>query len=233
MNQNTSATDLEIEENYHSFLNNRLFPCIAAKAALARQQIYCMVAGHMGCTRDDLTVLDFLYDFIEKYRLSHELYHSATVIFREPVDLDEDQFDNYLWQRLQSLAHLDAERYAYDSRVNADPVSPFFSYSLKEEALFIIGLHPQSSRLTRRFSYPTLVFNPHQQFQALKQQNHFESMKEVVRKRDMHFSGSINPMLDDFGSSSEVLQYSGRMYPENWTCPLHITHAITNNNSTP
>lgn len=187
----------------------------------------------MGCPADDPDTLRFLYSFIDQYRIAKDIYHSATVIFRGPDDMDEEKFDVFLWQRLQSLANIDAEKYLYDKRVSADPDSHHFSFSLMGEAFFIIGLHPKSSRLTRQFEYPALVFNPHEQFEILRERNHYESMKEIVRKRDLEFSGSINPMLDDFGSSSEVLQYSGRRYDKNWKCPLQLTHANIKYNTSP
>jgi FPC/CPF motif-containing protein YcgG len=38
-------------------------------------------------------------------------------------------------------------------------------------------------------------------------------------------------MLEDFGEASEVYQYSGRQYDEQWQCPLKIYHAKSTNNS--
>ncbi len=105
-----------------------------------------------------------------------------------------------------------------------NPSAPEFSFSLKEEAFFIIGLHPASSRPARQFKYPALVFNPHLQFEQLREANKYQSIKYAVRKRDIAYSGSINPMLTDFGEASEVYQYSGRKYDEQWQCPLKIKH---------
>ena len=125
-----------------------------------------------------------------------------------------------LWQRLQALSNLDAENYDYDRRVDSDPASAHFSFSLKQEAFFIIGLHPGSKRPARQFSYPTLAFNPHQEFEKLRATHHYEPMKKVVRKRDLAYSGSINPMLTDFGEVSEAIQYSGKFYSRDWQCPF-------------
>lgn len=222
-----------IIETYLSFIGNTQFPCVAAKAALSRNQIKCFVAGNMACPASDRMILDFIYNFVEEYRTQKSLYHSATIIFSGPTIPDEEYFDRLLWLRLQSLSDLDAEKYAYDNRVSDDPSSPEFSFSLKGEAFFIIGLHPASSRVGRRFTYPTIVFNPHEQFEILRKEAHYEKMKQTVRRRDMQISGSINPMLQDFGTSSEVLQYSGRQYGSNWKCPLHISHAKSKHNSTP
>ncbi len=193
-----------IIEEYLSYLNDKAFPCTGARAALAQGYIQCMVAGHMGCPADDRTILQFLYDFVDEYREAKDNFHSAAVLFKAPAILNEGSFDALLWQRLQALADLDAEKYAFDPRVNADPSFPDFSFSLKKEAFYIIGLHPASSRPARRFSYPVLAFNPHAQFERLRETDHYESMKAVVRRRDIVLSGSVNPMLDDFGNVSEV-----------------------------
>ena len=95
-----------------------------------------------------------------------------------------------------------------------------YSFSLKEEAFFILGLHPASSRRSRQFKYPALIFNPHAEFEKLRKSDRYTKMKEVVRKRDVEYSGSINPMLADFGEASEVYQYSGMQYNAEWTCPI-------------
>lgn len=231
--QSKISTDKQkIIDEYKSYINCKDFVCVAAKAALARQQISCMVAGHIACPKDDVEILKFLYSFIDKYRSSKELYHSVAIIFEEPQHTSEEMFDDFLWQRLQSLSNLDAKFYPYDNRVNADPSSPDFSFSLKEEAFFVIGLHPSSSRAVRQFKYPAIVFNPHAQFEYLKEVDKYQQLKKVVRKRDLAYSGSINPMLQDFGEASEVYQYSGRQYDNQWKCPLNILHGKTRNNTT-
>jgi FPC/CPF motif-containing protein YcgG len=130
-------------------------------------------------------------------------------------------FDALLWERLNALSTLDRLNFKHDSRVDADPTANHYSYSLKQEAFFIIGLNPFSSRKARRFAYPTLVFNPHAEFEKLKKANRYAQMKKIVRKRDLAFSGSVNPLLNDFGEASEVYQYSGVHHDENWKCPLH------------
>ena len=222
-----------IIEEYLSFLNEKQFPCIAAKAALARQNVKCLVVSHMACPNDDAEILQFLYNFVDLYRSSKDFYHSAAIIFAGPKLCSEEQFDYLLWERLQAFQNLDAKKYGYDSRVEADTSSAKFSFSIKEEAFYIIGLHAASSRDARKFKYPTLVFNAHDQFEQLKTTSKYEMMKNSVRKRDIALSGSINPMLQDFGESSEVYQYSGREYDNSWQCPLKIKHAENQHNPSP
>ncbi len=218
-------------EDYFTFLANMEFPCVAARAALSRDHIRVFVADHMACPKDDRSIIDFMYSFVDEFRNSTNLFHSAVVIFKGPDIFDEQMFDQLLWQRLQSFANIDSQQYNYDKRVSSDPTSKDFSFSIKEEAFYIIGLHPASNRGARRFKYPALVFNPHQQFVDLRSTNRYDKMKKIVRQRDTIYSGSVNPMLQDFGQSSEVFQYSGRKYDESWQCPLKINnHQLSNEN---
>ena len=227
----TEANDKDIFiTEYLSFLESKEFPCIAAKAACNKKQVKCMVADNMACPKDDKAIFNFLCGFADAYKKSTEFYHSAAIIFTGPKMMNEEIFDRLLWQRLQALEIFDAENYKYDCRVNADPLSSKFSFSIKEEALYVIGLHAASSRQARRFIHPTLVFNPHVQFEQLRSSSKYEAMKNTVRKRDIALSGSVNPMLQDFGEASETFQYSGRKYDDTWKCPLKINHATTKHN---
>lgn len=216
--QNT-ATALEVKNAFREFIDDKIFPCVAAKAALTRDQMHIFVAGHLACPKDDRDILDFIYKFVDQYRAADNNFHTACIIFPETHPINEETFDGLLWSRLQALSDLDAQDYPYDMRVDADPSSPQFSFSLKEEAFFIIGLFPGSSRDARRFRYPVIVFNPHAQFEELRSLKRYDKMKNIVRKRDVALSGSINPMLQDFGNDSEVYQYSGMRYDKNWECP--------------
>jgi uncharacterized protein len=220
---NVDVTNTIIAE-YLNFIRDKDFPCIAAKAALAEDQIKALVAEHLACPKDDADILKFLYRFVDVYRSAETSYHSAVIIFKGPENCPEEIFSDMLWKRLQSVSDLDASKYGWDRRVEKDATSPDFSFSIKEEAFYVIGLHANSSRKSRQFKYPALVFNPHDQFEKLRASNKYAAMREAVRKRDIKLSGSVNPMLADFGESSEVFQYSGVKYDSNWKCPFVAKH---------
>jgi uncharacterized protein len=220
-----------IIREFQSFIKDAGYPCVAARSAIAQNHIPCLVSSHMGCPRDDRRILRFIYDFVNEYRVSTEPLHSAAVLFELPEDPTEEVFDMMLWDRLQALSRLDAENFRYDKRVDSDPLSPHFSFSLGEEAFFIIGLSPATQRKSRQFKFPAMIFNPHAQFEELREENRYEKMKKIVRKRDTLFSGSVNPMLTDFGEVSEAWQYSGRQYNGDWTCPLKVTHEPSGDNT--
>lgn len=213
-------TDDSIVREYLDHFATKDFPCVAAQAAVKRGQVSCMVSEDMSSGDHDAEILKFLYGFVDRYRSAQKPFNSAAIIFRKPAIHDEWTFDSFLWKRLNALADLDMQKYSHDKRVDADPASSKFSFSLKEEAFFIVGLHPASARRARTFRYPTLVFNPHQEFERLRKVKRYEQMKKIVRKRDIVYSGSVNPMLSEFGERSEVFQYTGIEYDSKWRCPL-------------
>jgi uncharacterized protein len=215
----------DIKQDWIDHIENTEFPCVAAKAALVKEQLNVMVAGHMACPKDDRAILDFIYNFTDNYRKSDKMFHSAVIIFPQPEIYSEQMFSQFFWSRLQALSDLDAAGYDYDHRVDMDPHSENFSFSLKGEAYFVIGLHPAASRPARRFKYPAMVFNPHAQFEQLRDANQYKKMQNIIRKRDTALAGDINPMLTDFGDKSEAYQYTGEKLPESWKCPLHINHS--------
>ena len=219
----------EVKE-YFDFISEKEFPCVAAKTALTWQQLNCLVVDHLACPKDDAAILEFLYQFVDTYRKSNKLYHSAAIIFRGPTQPNEALFEELFWQRMQSLANLDARQFGYDPRVVADPASPEFSFSLKEEAFFVVGLHPGSGRAARQFKYPTLVFNPHAQFEQIRANGRFDHLRDTIRTRDVVYSGSVNPILQNFGTASEVYQYTGKAYDNAWQCPFlsHRARASVN-----
>ena len=217
--------DSNIKIEFENFIRNKNFPCVAAIAALKREQIMIYMADNMACPKDDQGILKFIYDFTDVYRKSDEDFFSAAVIFRSPDICEEGVFENLLWQRLQALAVLDSGKFDYDNRVSAQPLSPDFSFSLKKEAFFVIGMNPASSRTSRKFKYPVLIFNPHEQFTKLRKFNRYDKMKKIIRRRDIAYSGSVNPMLNDFAKVSEATQYSGADHDKKWKCPLKIRNS--------
>tara|TARA_R110002110_G_scaffold299349_1_gene513574 strand:+ start:1192 stop:1896 length:705 start_codon:yes stop_codon:yes gene_type:complete len=211
----------EFEAAIQSMVAQPEFPCVGAKSALARDNLK-VIAGHsLDSSWDDLEIHRELLAWARDYRDSTEGLRSLAVIFDGPLDLSETEFENLLWARIQSLADKDAWLgQDYDKRVSADPNDPHFSLSFGGEAFFVIGLHPNASRPARRFAYPMLVFNLHDQFERLREHGTYEKMRATILARDEKLAGDINPMLSKYGESSEARQYSGRQVGEDWQCPF-------------
>jgi FPC/CPF motif-containing protein YcgG len=211
-----------LAEEFRAFLARPEFPCVGAKSALARDQIQFLVARDITSAWDDLRIYPALFNFAELYRSQPSLFQSFVVLFKGPGSLDEAQYESFLWERLQSLTDKDDwHGQVHDARVSENPEDPHFSLSFANEAFFVVGLHPNANRPARRFRCPAIVFNPHDQFEKLREEGMYGGMKEKIARRDEALAGSRNPMLQTFGESSEAPQYSGRVVDGTWKCPYH------------
>ena len=206
--------------DFFARIRDKAFPCVGAKSALAHDRIRTVHARDLTSGWNDLQIHDALLDWADGEFEDSE-FRSLAVIFERPRDLDEEEFEERMWQRLQSLVDKDAWRgQKLDPKVGADPSRPDFSLSFGGQAFFVVGLHPNASRPARRFDRPILVFNLHAQFEWLRAEGRYERMREAILERDLKLAGSINPMLARHGESSEARQYSGRGVDEDWKCPL-------------
>lgn len=208
-------------DRFQAFIRDKAFPCVGAKSALARHQMNIIEAGDIRCPRDDATIYDKLSEFAINFKAHPDLFQTFVVIFDAKDTLPEDAFEQALWSRIQALHDIDVKRgYPYDPRVSPDVNSPQFSLSFAGEAFYLVGLHPGASRPARRFSSPAIVFNAHDQFQQLRADGRYETLRENIIGRDVALAGSPNPMLSRHGDSSEAAQYSGRQVEDNWQCPF-------------
>lgn len=210
----------------HAHIAQAGFPCVGAKAALAKGTLEVLGCNRIDSAWDDLRIHDGLLHFAAAYRREPTLFRSFAVVFDGPDDLDEATFETLLWQRAQSLSDKDVWRgQTYDTSVSTDPDSPHFSMSFGGEAFFIVGLHPQASRPARRFARPAMIFNLHDQFEVLRAQGRYEGLREKILVRDETLAGSRNPMLARHGEISEARQYSGRAVGAEWKCPFSYSGA--------
>ncbi|MDQ4122411.1 MAG: YqcI/YcgG family protein [Acidobacteriota bacterium] len=213
-----------IHNKFRAHVSAGDFPCLGAKAAFNSN---CYRFGFYREMNKPATTRTLAHDLWEYAREQPDFgtdYATFVAAFAEPLVSDEIQWEQQLWAQLQSLHELDTRFFEWNQSVSSNPENAEFSFSFAETAFFVVGLHPISSRLARRFAYPILVFNAHDQFDNLRRKNKFERMKEIVRERDFRLQGSINPNLSDFGEQSEARQYSGRAVEKDWKCPFRALH---------
>ncbi len=223
--QQEREIDTTLIEKFEAKIKDKSFPCVGAKSALARQRMQFLTVGDIRCPRDDETVYDTLRDFARAYGEAPGPFQSLVVIFNTMGDLSEEQFERAMWSRIQGLETLDAKAgHAYDPRVSPNVEDSNFSLSFAGEAFFVVGLHPNASRPARAFDMPAMVFNAHDQFQTLRTEGRYETLRESIIQRDTMLAGSPNPMLARYGEVSEASQYSGRAVTESWTCPFQRVH---------
>ena len=210
-----------VHNSFRALMLNEHFTCVGAKAAV-RQGSYrfgfyptlASAASSAGLAHD-------LFNFVQEASSFAGEFTTFVASFGGPLAPDEAAFESLLWSTLQQLHDADAEHHHWDQKVAADTADPQFSFSFGETAFFVVGLHAASSRATRRFAWPTLIFNPHEQFDRLKKEGRYQRFQQVIRAAEQGLQGNINPMLANFGDRSEASQYSGRQVGTDWRCPFH------------
>jgi uncharacterized protein len=183
--------------------------------------MHFVVADDICSAWDDLRILPHINALAKHYRNTPDLFQTLVVIFRTSGNLTERRFEKAVWDRLQSLSDKDQWLgQPVDPRISTDPEDPHFAVSFGGEAFFIVGLHPNASRPARRFDYPVMVFNLHDQFERLRAEGRYDPLRDTIMKRDEQLAGSMNPMLAQHGQASAARQYSGRQVEDNWVCPF-------------
>lgn len=197
------------------------YPCVGAKSAINTNQFRFGIYGLMGTEETTEALGSDLKKYIEETISANSNYMSMIAIFKDKIESEFD-FENKLWSQLQELYNSEKNEQAWDKSVGSNPEENDFSFSFGGTAFFIVGLHPHSSRRSRRFKHSALAFNLHRQFEQLRDKDLYEKMKQTIRNREIEYDGSINPMLKDHGKGLEAPQYSGRKVGKNWKCPFQL-----------
>ena len=210
---------IAVDAEFRAFVGDAAFPCLAGKGVVNTNGYECHAYSALDAGRSTLALARDLASFVEGSDDDTRL-RAFVAVFPETICADEHAFEQQLWSQLQRLSDADADA-PWDDSASDDPDDPRFSFSFRGCAMFVVGLHPNSSRLARRFRWPALVFNPRAQFERLRETGRFERLRGAVRDREIALQGSLNPNLADFGDKSDARQYSGRATEPDWTCPFH------------
>ena len=212
-----------IHDQFRALVLSPGFSCLGARAAI-RGDYRLGVYDSLGSTRATAALARDLARFADGR--DGEATGLATFVasFAEPVGIGELEFERLLWAQLQAL-HAADPSVDWDPSVSADPEDPHFSFSFAGRGFFVVGLHAASARWARRFAWPTLVFNPHAQFERLRDEGHFGRFQGLIRTRERALQGSLNANLSDFGERSDARQYSGRPVEDDWRCPFRARAA--------
>lgn len=207
-----------IDQDYKDFIITQKHPCIIANTVFQMDEYNIKVYDTMTSNTIVKPILSDIETYIKTFDFSSNSFETLMICFKNQPLQTETEFETDLWHLLQKLHDQDDK--AWDPKVSKTPNHPDFSFSIKGKAFFIVGMHPNSSRLARRAPYTTIVFNLHWQFEKLRAMGTFQSVKKRIRKNDKKLQGHINPVLQDYGKDSETKQYSGRHVESNWKCPF-------------
>jgi len=214
----------EIEREFASFVGSPSFSCLVGKGVVHQNAHVVRVYPPLG-TRAAASALATDLNAFAAVEHDPMKLRAFVAVFPRLVPHTELAFEARLWAQLQHLHEHDDPDVEWDPSVSDDADDPMFSYSFGGHAYFVVGLHAHSSRVSRSFRWPALVFNPHSQFGRLRGEGRFKRIQHAIREREVAVQGSLNPNLADFGERSEARQYSGRAVESDWRCPFHRSHA--------
>ncbi len=196
------------------------FPCVGARAAVNRATYRFSFYDEVDSEQATRGLARDLRRFaFETPHLGDE-FTTFIAAFGGPKVITPEEFEVRLWSQLRRLHEVDHA--PWDPSVSREPEDGRFSFSFAGKAFFIVGLSPTSARWGRRLPWPTLAFNPHEQFERLRADGRFEHLRDTVRARDVLLEGDLNPNLADYGAHTEARQYSGREVGDDWRCPVRF-----------
>ena len=198
------------------------YTCVAARSVLQRGEYRFGCYPALGSAAAAAGLAADLWEFVHEFPVRADRFASFVASFDGPVSSTELDFEQVLWQQLQLLHDLDVIHSSWDPTVSQDPGERGFSFSFACRAFFLVGMHPASSRWSRRTAWPTIVFNAHAQFEQLRESGGMARMQHVNRARDRRVQGSENPSLTRFEHEPETIMYSGRLVEPDWSCPLRV-----------
>ncbi len=231
-NELSEQRRLQVFKEMETLILQKNYPCVAAIQSFQKQEFGFGVYPDFGSAYSSLKLGQDLLDFKKEQQISHSPYLSFWALFPDSFSdrgktLTEEQFELGLWEELSGLSSRPEFAAPWDPRFSSDPKDANFCFSFAGHAFFVVGLHPESSRASRRFPYPTLIFNLYEQFVDLMDAGKYQPMVEINRNRDLKFQGSINPMVEKYAESWEAIQFSGRNNSAQWKCPFHSASSNT------
>lgn len=210
----------KIENDLRALVNQKNYPCVAAVKAFHDGDFIFDIYSRFGSGESAQRLAQSLLSFKEKQKKPGAEYLTYIAVFPEDQSPDEHAFEQQLFQELSAIWNYPEIAGQWDEKFSENPEDKNFCFSLDGSAFFVVGMHPQSSRLARRLPYNALVFNLYSQFQGLREKGVFDSMVKSIRHRDMQFQGSVNPMVELYDNKWEAIQYSGKMNSADWKCPF-------------
>jgi len=212
----------DISAAINQIIVGKEYPCVPAMRSILSGSYLVGVYRDFGTGRQaDRLYQDLMY-FREKQKSMQSLYYSFWAIF-DDRECSFPDFETRLWNELSQLASRPENSAAWDKNFSDDPQQENFCISLGGEAFFVVGMHPDSPRLARRFPFPTLIFNLYDQFEELSRRGQYEAIVKTNRERELSYQGSLNPMVEKYGDKWESIQFSGKENLPEWKCPFHRT----------
>ncbi|MFE1776737.1 guanitoxin biosynthesis heme-dependent pre-guanitoxin N-hydroxylase GntA [Streptomyces sp. NPDC059008] len=220
----TTERHAAVRTELERFLQTPEFSCLGARAALKRGTITHRHYRRMGEPASARDNHRDLVAYVEEVRpqLSDQSFRTFVATFDEPGTVDELVYEGLIWQHLQLMHDIDSRTYGLDAGASSDPDRANFGFHTGGHAFFVVGMHPGSSRASRRFSASAIAFNSLAQFMLLGEK--FYSMQDAIRRREERRNGSVNPSFTVYEYAQPARHFSGRFTEADWKCPYVARH---------
>lgn len=206
------------------------YPCVAAVSSFLKHDFMSGNYKDFGSGQCAAQLASDLLKFKTEQRRLKSPFYSFWAVFENDEVASEDEYEKKMWNELSAVHEFEiknaglqsSEQLPWDPKFSRNPKDKNFCFCLGGDAYFVVGMHPQSSRLSRRFPYPVIIFNLYEQFDDLMKKNTFAPMVQLNRQRELKFEGSVNPMVEKHGQSWESIQFSGKNNDDQWGCPFKM-----------
>jgi FPC/CPF motif-containing protein YcgG len=179
-----------VHNQFRALVLDTTFPCVGAKAAFHRDTYRFGMYPEMASPAATAGLCQDLRAFVAEQPSIGSNFATFIASFTGPQPEDWSHFDVRIRRQLQFLRDMDS--YEYDRETQADAKSLRASFSFAGRAFFLVEFYAASPHWTRRFAWPTLVFNPRHQFERLREEGKFERFQQVVQARERALQESIN-----------------------------------------
>src|SRR6185295_6502174 len=176
-----------IHDEIRAFILQEDYPCVAAIKSVIRNDQIIGIYGKFGSGTHWQRLRVDLRHYVELQRATQSRYLSFWAVYTTPNHIPDNEvtFEEHLWYELSLLSSKEERSMDWSKDDSSDPNDPSFCLSLDGEKLFVVGLHPHSSRAARRFSRPTMVFNTLSQFEQFEKDGTYKGMVNTIRRRDL------------------------------------------------
>ena len=160
-------------------------------------------------------VCNGLYNFISKYDFDglynnnlKKCFFSYIAVFPNQKLFEEEEAAESFHNILYNMHLYDkSQGYSWSKNVSNNPKSKNFSYSIGSKSFFIRFFHQFGHSKPRQSTTPTLVFNFHELFEALRIKGVYDKIRNKYRKWHIETYGKLPGLLSDFENGLEYPQY--------------------------
>lgn len=211
----------QVQDSIVDLVSQKNYPCIAAIKSFHQDEYQVGTYEGFGSGTSWRSLRQDLHSFLNEIKRTNSPYFTFWATYPTEAVLSEDLFEQKMWNELSCLTSEEMKSSDWGT-APSHPEEQSFGLHLFGENFFVVGLHPNSSRKSRQFPFPTLIFNIFRQFDVLKKENIYDPMVKANRIRDVKFQGSANPMALLHGEKWESIQFSGKNNSSEWKCPFRF-----------